>query len=293
MERPQRVVLTGATNGLGRLAAIELAKMGAELILIARNQSKAMETEATILSLEPKANIRFYHGDLSRIDDIVRLGKAISHDYPEIDVLINNAGVHNFSQRISSDGLSEMTTVNYFAPWILTGLLENCLERSGRGRVVNVASEASRNSGKLCLPEDLGNIEPYSTRESSTLYGRSKLLILMFSLTLATRLMDRNVSVVGLCPGFNVTGLGRDLGFASVLSILLNFLGIGNPKKGSDLIVRLATIEPRMSISGKYFSVKSKDPISPIAVATDLKLQQSLWTETEKLMKEKGCDVYQ
>jgi len=287
----KKIVLTGATNGLGRLAAITFAKRGMELILIVRSQLKASELEAEIHSVAPHATMHFYIGDLSLLHDIVRLGTEISQDFPEIDALVNNAGVHTFSQKITPDGFSEMTTVNYFAPWILTQVLQKNLERSKQGRVVNVASEASRNDGVLTLPDELRCTKPYRTRESSVRYGRSKLLILMFSLTLTTRLKNQNMAVVALCPGFNVTGLGRDLSFSKLLAKILNFFNIGNPQKGADLIVHLTLDEPWSALNGAYYSVKAKQPIAPITIATNPEIQQLLWYETEKLLAEKDILV--
>jgi len=287
----KKIVLTGATNGLGRLAAIAFAQRGMELILIVRSQLKASKLETEIHSVAPHASVSFYFGDLSLLGDIVRLGTEISQDFPEIDALINNAGVHTFSQKITSDGFSEMTTVNYFAPWILTQLLEKNLKQSQQGRVVNVASEASRNDGVLNLPDELTCTNSYTARESSVRYGRSKLLILMFSLTLATRLKNQNIAVVALCPGFNVTGLGRDLSFSKPLAKILNFFNIGNPQKGADLIVHLTLDEPWSALNGAYYSAKAKQPISPITIATTPEIQQLLWHETEKLLAEKEIMV--
>lgn len=117
------VVITGATNGLGQLVAIELAKRGAHLVLTARNKKKAEMTKKILNDIAPKAEVDFFFGDLSLMAEVRRVGEEIKTAYPKIDVLVNNAGLHAFEQRITSEGFSEMIAVNYLAPWLLTNVL--------------------------------------------------------------------------------------------------------------------------------------------------------------------------
>src|ERR1700691_2627707 len=138
------IVLTGATSGLGRLAAVELAKKGAHLVIIARNADKADSTRAFLAQAAPGSLCDAFLADLAIMDDVRRVGQEIAARYDHIDVLINNAGLHAFEQRITRDGFPEMIAVNYFAPWLLTRALRDVLIRSAPSRVVNVASEASR-----------------------------------------------------------------------------------------------------------------------------------------------------
>lgn len=146
------VIITGATNGLGQIVVSELARRGAHLVLTARSKSKAEATERLIKNIAPDAEIDFFFGDLSLMKDVKRIGNEIKDSYPKIDVLVNNAGLHAFEQRITSEGFPEMIAVNYFAPWLLTNILIESLIKSGNARIVNVASEASRNHGEFKLP---------------------------------------------------------------------------------------------------------------------------------------------
>lgn len=211
------IVLTGATSGLGRLAAVELAKQGAHLVIIARNNDKADSTRALLHQVAPGSTCDVFLADLATLDDVRRVGQEIAARYERIDVLINNAGLHAFEQRVTRDGFPEMIAVNYFAPWLLTYTLKDVLIRSGPSRVVNVASEASRRHGILTLPNDLIDTSPFTTLGSSPIYGKTKLLDIMFSQQLARELADTDVTVNALNPGFNVTGLGRELWFAGIL----------------------------------------------------------------------------
>ncbi|MDP4146819.1 MAG: SDR family NAD(P)-dependent oxidoreductase [Bacillota bacterium] len=281
-------VITGATSGLGQLVAIELAKRGNHLVLTARNRSKAEETKEIIKSIVPKAEVDFFFGNLSLMEEVIRIGNEIKASYSHIDVLVNNAGLHAFEQRITSEGFSEMIAVNYLAPWVLTHTLKQSLIKSGNARVVNVASEASRKHGELKLPDDLTNTDTFTSRESSLLYGKTKLLNIMFTGELSRQLEGTGVTVNALNPGFNVTGLGRELWFASVLEGILKFLHIGDPHKGADIIVRLAADLQYQGVTGGYFNVGTGKPIVPVYPGGDSTMQNKLWNDTKELLQQKG-----
>ncbi|AIQ34879.1 short-chain dehydrogenase [Paenibacillus sp. FSL R5-0345] len=274
------IVITGATSGLGQRVAIEMATRGAHLVLTARSKSRAEATEKLIRESVPAAEINFFYGDLSLLRDVSRLGQEISDAYPKIDVLLNNAGLHAFEQRITSEGLSEMMAVNYFAPWILTHTLQHSLKAAGSARIINVASEASRNHGELKLPEDLINTSDFSARGSSEIYGKTKLLNIMFTAELARQFKGTGVIVHALNPGFNVTGLGRELWFAPMLERVLKFLHIGNPRKGADIIIRLMIDPKYQETTGGYFNVGTGNPIMPVHPGGDKEMENKLWNDT-------------
>jgi NAD(P)-dependent dehydrogenase (short-subunit alcohol dehydrogenase family) len=287
------VVMTGATNGIGRLAAIELARQGAHLVLIARSQSKADATRDVIRATTPEARIDCHVADLASLDQVSRVGEQIAAQYERIHVLINNAGLHAFEPRTTVDGYAEMVAVNYLAPWLLTNVLCDRLIGSAPSRIVPTASEASRNAGPLCVSDDLFKTVPFSWLGSSRLYGRTKLLDIMFSLELARQLEGTGVAVNCLDPGFNVTGLGRELRFAAPLERLLTRLKIGDPSRGAAIIVRLAT-DPELASSRGYFSVKAAKPLNPAAPADDAKARRDLWAITARaIAKQIGTDRVQ
>ncbi|KGK88278.1 short-chain dehydrogenase [Desulfosporosinus sp. HMP52] len=288
MEAYQIGVITGATSGLGQLAAIELAKRGMKLVLTARSKERAVATRNRIKDVAPSAIVDFFYGDLSLMADVKRIGSEINTAYPKIDVLINNAGLHGFEQRITKEGFPEMIAVNYLAPWLLTHLLLDSLMESKNARIVNVASEASRKHGRLSLPEDLTDTSEFTAKGSSLIYGKTKLLNIMFTGELGRRLEGKGVAVNALNPGFNVTGLGRELGFSSVLAKILNAFHVGDPRKGTDIIVRLATDPQYQEVTGGYFNVGSGKRIVPIYPGGDIKMQNHLWDVTQKLLHENG-----
>ncbi|AIQ19788.1 short-chain dehydrogenase [Paenibacillus sp. FSL H7-0357] len=288
MVNKENVVITGATSGLGQLVALELGKRGFDLILTARSKERAEITRERIKEQAPSANIDFFYGDFSSIKDVSRVGSEIAAEYPKIDVLLNNVGIHAFKPRITPEGLPEMITVNYFAPWILTQILKPSLQNSSHARVVNVASEASRRHGILKLPEDLTDTTPFTARGSSPVYGKTKLLNIMFSAELARRWSGTGISVNALNPGFNVTGLGRELWFAPVLERLLKALHLGDPRRGTDIITRLIVDPEYLIKTGGYFNVGTGQSIEPVSPGGDDAMQRRLWESTEKLLREKG-----
>jgi NAD(P)-dependent dehydrogenase (short-subunit alcohol dehydrogenase family) len=156
--------------------------------------------------------------------------------------------------------------------------------KSGSARIVNVASEASRNHGVLKLPSDLTDTTPFSALGSSRVYGKSKLLDIMFSVELARRYAGTGTVVTAIDPGFNVTGLGRELGFSTALGKILGWLHIGDPNRGAEILVRMTSVANPGATSGLYFTVKDKRPIEPVSPGNDIGMQKSLWNETEKLL---------
>jgi NAD(P)-dependent dehydrogenase (short-subunit alcohol dehydrogenase family) len=277
-------VITGATSGLGQLAAIALAQRGAHLVLTARSHTRAEATRALLATVAPGAPVDFIFGNLALMQEVRQVGAQIAHTYGRVDVLINNAGIHAFSQRVTADGLPEMAAVNYLAPWLLTQTLWTCLAAAGAARVVNVASEASRRYGTLRLPQDLTDTTPFTARESSLRYGKTKLFNIMFTGELARRLVGTGATANALDPGFNVTGLGRELGFAAGLERVLRWLHIGDPQRGARIITHLATDPALRGVSGGYFSVNGARPLTPVAPAADPVLQAQLWESTALLL---------
>ncbi|GMX64657.1 SDR family NAD(P)-dependent oxidoreductase [Paenibacillus elgii] len=288
MPHKSTVVITGATSGLGQLVALELGKRGFDLVLTARSKERADATRKRIEENAPSAKVDFFYGDLSLLKDVQRMGAEIAAAYPKIDVLLNNAGIHAFEPRITPEGFPEMIAVNYLAPWLLTHMLKPSLQNANKARVVNVASEASRRHGVLKLPEDLTDTTPFTARGSSPIYGKTKLLNIMFTAELARRWAGTGISVNALNPGFNVTGLGRELWFAPVLERLLKALRLGDPRRGADIITRLIVEPEYQKMTGGYFNVGTGKSIEPISPGGDAAMQHKLWKATEELLEQKG-----
>jgi NAD(P)-dependent dehydrogenase (short-subunit alcohol dehydrogenase family) len=275
------IVITGATSGIGRLAAISLARRGARIVLTARSRERAEQTRREIGT----DRVDVFLGDFTRLDDVRRIGHEIAERYDQVDVLVNNAGIHAFQARTTPDGYPEMVAVNYLAPWLLTRTLLPALHRAPAARIVNVASEASRRHGTLDLPRNLTETVPFTARGSSEHYARSKLLDIMFTMELARRAAGTTITANCVDPGFNTTGLGRELRFSGVLEKVLTRLGIGDPARGAGLIVALATDPDFTGHSGGYYTVRGTRRIHPTAPGDDPDLQTRLWNETQRLLE--------
>ena len=278
------VIITGATNGLGRLAALDLARWGAHLGIVARNQKKVDELRQDIDETAPGTPVDSFIADLTSLRDVRQVGQEIDAHYDRIDVLINNAGLHAFSQRITVDGFAEMTAVNYLAPWVLTNTLRDKLVASAPARVVTVASRASHHSGGIDPAHDITLIADYTKRESAALYGQSKLMDIMFTQELGRRLAGKGVTVNCCCPGFNTTGLGRELPFAGILERILTALRIGDPRRGAGIIVRLAIDPGFAETTGGYFSAAAT-PLACPEPGRPKEIQTELWKSTDALLE--------
>ena len=274
------IVLTGATSGIGRCAAIALARQGANLVLTARSQARAAATLAMIEAAAPGTRVDVHYGDFTDLASVAALGREIVACHPRIDVLINNAGLHAFKPRVTADGYCEMVAVNYLAPWLLTSILRETMVQSAPSRIVTVASQASRRAVGFDPLAALVGKHRFTARGSSAIYGQTKLMNIMFSMELARGLTGTGVAVNCLCPGFNVTGLGRELWFAAPLERLLTWLRIGSPERGAGIIVRLASDPAYVDVTGGYFSVGDGRPLVPVTPGASRQAQQALWQAT-------------
>ena len=262
-------MLTGATGGIGAATARALRDLGYEVVAVVRDPARAQHVREA------------HRADLADLDDVARVGRELAARLPRVDVLVNNAGVHAFSQRVTVDGLPIMVAVNHVAPFVLTQLLLPRLRESG-GRVVNVASDAHRRVKTLRLPDDLLLGKPFNARESSLLYAQSKLLDVLFSKALARRLAGSGVTTNSCCPGLNVTGLGRESRMFSTLARLLNAVGAFSPEHGARIVVKLATDPEFANTSGTHVSHRGDvKPDTPLVA--DLEIQERLWAETAAL----------
>ncbi|MDT5359708.1 MAG: hypothetical protein QOC69_1470 [Mycobacterium sp.] len=278
------VVITGATSGLGRLAALELARWGAHLGVVARSERKVDELRQEIEGVTPGTPVDAFIADLTSLRDVRRVGQQIDAHYGRIDVLINNAGVHAFSPRLTPDGFAEMVAVNYLAPWVLTNTLRDKLMATAPARVVSVASEGARWAGSIDPAHDLTVTADYTRREAMTLYFRSKLMDIMFTQELGRRLSGTGVTANCCDPGFNTTGLGRELPFAGILERALHAMRIGDPRRGAGIIVRLATDPAFADTTGGYFSAKDAKPLTCPEPGRSQRIQADLWEATASLL---------
>jgi retinol dehydrogenase 12 len=271
-------LITGATSGIGKETAMRLAMLGATVVIAARDPARAETVGEEIRLRVPLARVETVTVDLSSLVQVRRLADEVRARYDRLDVLLNNAGVITQRRRLTGDGLESTFAVNHLAPFLLTNLLRDLLQRSAPSRVVTVASAAHKQV--RAIPWD--DLATGATNAHSRAYPLSKLCNILFTGELARRLEATGVTANSLHPGFIRTGLGRDIsGMAgSVVRLILRFQP--GPAAGASTSVYLASSPEVARTTGGYF-VKSR-PAKPSALAGDSRAAARLWELSEELV---------
>ncbi len=237
----QVILITGATDGIGKLAAIKLAALDpqAHILIHGRNQDKLQEAAREIATSSKNNHIETYLADFSSMDDIRRMADEIMQRHNSIRVLVNNAGAGFTAPRFGRDGIETRLAVNYLAPFLLTNLLLPLIKQGAPSRIVNVSS-----AGQSDIHfDDITMKENFNGR---TAYTQSKLALVMFTFDLAESVKDDQVTVNALHPGTYLdTNMVREAGIRP----------LGSALHGAEAIVHLATSKTLEGVTGKYFNV--------------------------------------
>jgi NAD(P)-dependent dehydrogenase (short-subunit alcohol dehydrogenase family) len=271
-------LVTGANSGIGKETALGLARMGARVVLVCRNQRKGESALADIQRQTGSSRLDLLIADMSSFGSVRALAAQVRQRYSRLDVLINNAGAAVPSRTLSADGIEMTVAGNYLGAALLTFLLLDLLKSSAPSRIVNVSSEAHRNARF-----DMDDLQ-FERRKYSAIgaYGQSKLLMNAFTFGLARRLEGTGVTANCLHPGVvatNIVPSGAPLIFKIIFAAMKPFLL--SPKRGAETSLYLASSPEVANISGRYF-VKSK-PAASNALSRDAKVQAAIWQWTEKL----------
>ncbi len=242
------VLLTGGNSGLGKATALSLAKMGADLTIVCRDQARG-ESARMEIAQESGASVSLILADLLRLKEVRRTASEFRGSNRRLDVLINNAGSNFPDYAETEDGLERTMALNYFAPFLLTNLLLDMLEVSEPSRIVNVSSTAHY-GGRL----DLDNINGGREMGIGGLgaYGRSKLALVLFTYELVRRLQGRGVTANCLHPGAVRTHIWAHAGAFSPISRLASQF-MASPEDGARTQVYLASSPEVEGVTGKYF----------------------------------------
>jgi len=271
------VVITGATSGIGQVAAERLSGMGARLVLVARDRARGAAALSRLRERGLGLAHRAHYGDLSSVADTKRVAAEIAAAEPRIDVLINNAGALFNTRQVTADGLELTFATNHVAYAVLTHGLRECLVAGAPSRVINTASDAHR--GATLAFDDLQAAQGYS---GFKVYGRSKLCNILYTRELARRWTGTGVTANSLHPGFVATRFGDQGGglFSYVVRVAKLVAAI-SPEKGAETLVYLASSPEVATITGGYF-YKCK-LAQPTREAQDDTAARRLWSETERL----------
>ena len=274
--RGKVVVITGGTSGIGAVAAVALARMGARIILVARDESRAGATLARLRDSAPGIAHCAHFADLLRLDEMRRVAAQIADHEPRVDVLINNAGALFASHRLTEDGLERTFALNHMAYFVMTARLRERLSASAPARIINTAS-AAHQEATLDF-DDLQSAKRFGARKA---YGQSKLCNILFTRELARRLHGSGVTANCLHPGFVATRFGdQSGGLISLLIRLAKFFAI-SPAEGAETMVYLASSPDVAEVTGQYFS--RSVPITPSSWAQDDRSALLLWQRSAAL----------
>ena len=236
----QTVLVTGATDGLGRRVAQELAAQEARVLVHGRDRGRAEAAVREISEETGNGSVQCYLADLSSLGEVLKLAEEVRAGHDRLDVLVNNAGVIMRGRRESEDGIELTFAVNYLSHFLLTRMLLPLLRESAPARIVNVASAGQS-------PIDFGDAMLERHYEPMRAYGQSKLAMIMDTFDLAEELEDTGVTANALHPATLMdTKMVRET-FGGAMSSV---------EEGTEATVRLATSPELEGVTGRYFDGK-------------------------------------
>ena len=282
------VIITGATSGIGQVAAEKLAAKGARIVQVARDKERGQAAITRLNQVAPGIAHSIYYADLSRLSEMNRVATEIAQSEPRIDVLMNNAGAIFGKRQLTEDGLELTFALNHMSYFMMTQLLRDRLIASAPSRVVNTASDA-RTSGTVDF-DDLQSEKAYRFNllewmryggPAFKVYARSKLMNILYTRELARKLAGTGVTANSLHPGFVATRFGDHTGGLIGFGISIAKRFALTPEQGAETLVHLASSPDVAATTGEYFH-KCR-PATPSREAQDDDKAQRLWLETSKL----------
>lgn len=278
----QTILITGATNGIGEIAARELARAGAQVVIVSRSESKCAATVKQIQSETGNMNVSYITADLSTLAGMHHAAETFLARYDQLHVLLNNAGGVFNQRKVTADGYEMTLALNHLNYFVLTNRLLDVLQataaRDGEARVVNVSSSAHYSARGIAF-DDLQRKGRYF---GFSVYSESKLMNVLFTNELARRLEGTGVTANSLHPGFVQTGFGMNNGgiFTRLLGLVSSVAAI-SPEEGAQTSIYLASSPEVKGVTGQYWSEKKVK--APSKLAQDMALQGRLWQVTEGL----------
>ena len=269
-------LITGSTKGIGLATAKALAQLGWQVILHGRSAERCLAVREKIIAETGNPEVHFLVADLADLQQVNQLADQVIEGFPNLSVLINNAGMFSFQRQLNPDGLERTWVVNYLARFLLTKRLLGRLTKNGPSRIIDV-SGLYHKKGHIHLG-DPSLAENYSMGEAN---NQTKLANVLHTFALARRLDPKQVTVNTLHPGAVNTGSILNSNefsrFAKALYRLMSIF-LKNPEQGARTSVYLATSPEVAQISGKYFV--NEKITKPSARSQDPVLQDLLWEDS-------------
>lgn len=276
--RDKVILVTGGTNGIGKVTAHQLAEQGAQIVIVSRSAQKCAAVVDEIRAKTGNHNVEWIAADLSTRAGVEEAANEFRARHDRLHVLLNNAGGVFAEHLVTADGYEMTFALNHLSYFGLTQLLRDLLVASAPARIVNVSSDA--HYGGAINFDDLMGEKKYSSWKA---YSQSKLANVMFTYSLSRQLTGTGVTANALHPGFVSTGFGRNNGGLMGLFMPLAQWFAISPEKGAETSVYLATSPEVSAVSGRYFS-KCKEKQSS-QVSYDVAAQDRLWEVSEQLIR--------
>ncbi|WP_026021304.1 SDR family oxidoreductase [Paenibacillus senegalensis] len=272
----KRALVTGANSGMGLATSVALARMGAEVVMVCRSESRGKEALLRAKQESESERLSLMLCDLGSLDSIRRFAELFNQQYDSLDVLVNNAGVITLKRQETADGFEQMLGVNHLGHFLLTGLLLDKLKAAPNARIVNVSSGAHK-AGRIDWND------PHLKNGFNVMkgYGQSKLANIWFTIELAERIKGTGMTANCLHPGAVGTQIGvdRSTGFGKTILKLLSYVFL-TPEQGAETAIYLASSPEVAEISGKYFYKKKVTDTS--ILAGDREQAKKLWEWSEE-----------
>ncbi len=275
--RDKIVVVTGGTDGIGKVTARELAAQGAQVTIVGRNAAKGDSVMREIRAHTGNEHVDFLLADLSSRRGVLQAGSALNERFGHIDVLVNNAGAMFQSRQLSVDGIEMTLALNHLGYFHLTSQVIGLLKEADQGRVVNVASAAHAR-----MKLDMSDLQMERNYSGWIAYGRSKLANIHFTHELARRLEGTRVTANCLHPGFVASSFGNNNG--SIFRLLIGAakrIAAIPESEGAKTSLHLATSPDLRLVTGKYFD-KCRD-VRSSPESYDEAVERELWERSEVL----------
>jgi NAD(P)-dependent dehydrogenase (short-subunit alcohol dehydrogenase family) len=275
-------VVTGATSGLGLATARELVRRGHTVVIVGRAAAKcAHVARGLALEARPGCAVDWLVADFADQRAVRALAAEIARRYPDVDVLVNNAGATFRKRRITTDGVEMTLAVNHLGSFLLTTLLLDRLRANAPARIVNVAS-VGHERGRF----DFTDLAMEHGYRPIAAYNRSKLANVLFTYELARRLEGTGVTANAVHPGLVRTALGDHNGPVRRMGWRLLLLAFGSktltPAQGADTIVFLANGDAVDGVTGRYFV--NREPVASSPASHDAAAAERLWAVSERLV---------
>ncbi len=271
------VLITGASAGVGLHSAIGLAKLGAEVVMVGRDERRTAQAAALVRSQTGNQSVSYLLADLSSLKDVRKLAQEFKDKHKKLDVLLNNAGAIFLTRHVSVDGYEMSVALNHLNYFLLTDLLLDTIKASPSGRIVNVSS-SSHYRGHVNF-DDLQSQHGYNGMRA---YSMSKLMNVLFTYELARRLQGTNVTANCLHPGFVASNFAGNNGW--FVRFAMRFMaGRISVEDGARCSIYLASSPDVQGMSGKFFNYDLKEKRSSDE-SYDEPEAKRLWDVSEQLI---------